>query len=206
MKKRKDSSLLTSKMPGETESQYTAFLLYCEVGSVSKLIQAWQQISRSPAGELSVIFGNRLGNLPSERTIERWSVKYQWVKRADMKLTEDLEGLKKKTTQIRQKRTYIITEAFWNKLQALKKQMQAGEHATVQEVKALWEMMRIEWGESTSKQEVVQGINEDEQRPLTEEEMIASKFITEAEMKINEYLLKLKDKKEKHQDDEAELL
>lgn len=191
--------LTTSKMPGETERQYTAFVLYCEVGSVSKLIQAWQQICRNPVGELSVIFGSKLGILPSERTIERWSVKYQWVKRADMKLTEDLEGLKKKSTQIRQKRAYLITEAFWNKLQALKKQMQAGEPATVQEVKALWEMMRIEWGESTSKQEVVQGINEDEQRPLTEEEMVASKFITEVEMKYNAYMLELESKKEKKQ-------
>ncbi|KKS78224.1 MAG: hypothetical protein UV74_C0001G0071 [Candidatus Woesebacteria bacterium GW2011_GWB1_43_14] len=191
--------LTTSKMPRETESQYTAFLLYCEVGSVSKLIQAWQQICRNPVGELSVIFGNKLGDLPSERTIERWSVKYQWVKRADMKLKEDLEGLKKKSTQIRQRRAYTITEVFWSKLQALKKQIQTGEPATVPEVKALWEMMRIEWGESISKQEVVQGINEDEQRPLTEEEMIASKFLTEAEMKYNDYMLKLESKKEKKQ-------
>ena len=186
-------------MPKETESQYTAFLLYCEVGSVSKLIQAWQQICRNPVGELSVVFGNKLGDLPSERTIERWSVKYQWVKRADIKLTEDLEGLKKKSTQIRQKRAYTITETFWGKLQALKKQMQAGEPATVPEVKSLWEMMRIEWGESIGKQEIVQGINEDEQNPLTEEEMILSEFITEAEKKYTDYLLELENKKEKKQ-------
>ena len=142
--------LTTSKMSGEKERQYTAFLLYCEVGSVSKLIQAWQQISRNPVGEVSVVFGNKLGNLPSERTLERWSVKYQWVKRADMKLAQDLEGLKKRTTQIRQKRAYLITEAFWSKLQALNKQMRAGEPATVQEVRHLWEMMRIEWGRKAS--------------------------------------------------------
>lgn len=177
--------LSTSKMPGETESQYTAFLLYCEVGSVSKLAQAWQQICRNPVGELSVIFGNKLGNLPSERTIERWSVKYQWVKRGDMKLTDDLEALKKKTTQIRQKRAYLITEAFWSKLQSLRKQMQTGESTTVQEVRILWEMMRIEWGESISRQELVRGINEEEQRPLTPEEVELSKKITELEIEFN---------------------
>jgi len=177
--------LTTSKMPGETESQYTAFLLFCEVGSVSKLIQAWQQICRNPVGELSVIFGSKLGNLPSERTIERWSVKYQWVERADRKLAEDLEGLKKKTTQIRQKRAYLITEAFWSKLQSLRKQMQAGESTTVQEVRVLWEMMRIEWGESISKQEVVQGINESEQIPLSPEEIELSKKISELEIEFN---------------------
>ena len=178
--------LTTSKIPGETERQYTAFLLYCEVGSVSKLIQAWEQISRNPVGELSVIFGSKLGVLPSERTIERWSVKYQWVERADQKLAEDLEGLKKKTTQIRQKRAYLIAEAFWCKLQMLRKQMQAGEATTVQEVRILWEMMRIEWGESISKQEVIRGINEEEQRPLSPEEIELSKKITELEIEFND--------------------
>lgn len=177
--------LTTSKMPGETERQFTAFLLYCEVGSVSKLIQAWQQICRNPVGELSVIFGSKLGVLPSERTVERWSVQYQWVERADKRLAEDLEGLKKKTTQIRQKRAYLITEAFWNKLQMLRKQMQAGEATTVQEVRILWEMMRIEWGESISKQEVVQGINEEEQRPLSPEEIELSNEISKLEIEFN---------------------
>lgn len=177
--------LTTSKMPGETERQFTAFLLYCEVGSVSKLIQAWQQICRNPVGELSVIFGSKLGVLPSERTIERWSVEFQWVERADRKLTEDLEGLKKKTTQIRQKRAYLITEAFWSKLQSLRKQMQAGEPTTVQEVRILWEMMRIEWGESISKQEVVQGINEEEQKTLSPEEIELSNEISKLEIEFN---------------------
>lgn len=181
---KRSKELTTSKMPGETEKQFTAFLLYCEIGSVSKLIQAWQQISRNPVGELSVIFGSKLGILPSERTIERWSVKYQWVERADEKLAEDLEGLKKKTTQIRQKRAYLITEAFWNKLLMLRKQMQAGEPTTVQEVRILWEMTRIEWGETTSRQEVIQGINEEEQRPLTPEEIELSKKISELEIEF----------------------
>ncbi len=177
--------LITSKMPGETERQYAAFLLYCEVGSVSKLIQAWQQISRNPVGELSVIFGSKLGNLPSKRAIERWSVKYQWVERADTKLAEDLEGLKKKTTQMRQKRAYLITEAFWSKLQMLRKQIQAGEPATVQEVRQLWEMDRIEWGEPVGKYEVTKNyIDESQQRPLTPDEIELSQKISELEMEF----------------------
>jgi hypothetical protein len=177
--------LPTSKMPGETEKQYTAFLLYCEVGSVSKLIQAWQQISRSSAGELSVIFGSKLGDLPSKRAIERWSVKYHWVERADAKLAEDLEGLKKKTTQMRQKRAYLITEAFWSKLQMLRKQMQAGEPATVQEVRQLWEMDRIEWGEPVGKYEVTKNyIDGSKQRPLTPDEIELSKKISELEIEF----------------------
>ena len=46
-------------------------------------------------------------------------------------------------------------------------------------------MMRIEWGESISKQEVVQGINEEEQRPLTPEEIKLSKKISELEIEFN---------------------
>ncbi len=127
-----------------------------------------------------MIFGSRLGDLPSERTIERWSVKYHWVERADKKLAEDLEVLKNKTTQIRQKRAYLITEMFWNKVQALKKQMQAGQPATVQEVRQLWEMTRIEWGESVGKYEVSKNyIEEIEQKPLTPEEKELGKRISE---------------------------
>jgi hypothetical protein len=71
-----------------------------------------EQISRNPAGELSVIFGSKLGNLPSERTIERWSVKYQWVKRADAKLAEDLEGLKKRRHKFDKREPILLPKHF----------------------------------------------------------------------------------------------
>ena len=162
--------LITSKMPKEKERQYVAFLLYCETNSLTRLMQTWQGILRGSVGEVSGIFKDKLGRLPSERTLERWSSQYRWVERADLKLSEDVEILKKKTGQIRQKRLHIISEVFWDKLQTLRKQMRSGEPASVPELKALWEMMRIEGGESISKQEIVQKINEDEQKPPTPEE------------------------------------
>lgn len=162
--------LITSKMPKEKERQYVAFLLYCETNSLTRLMQTWQGILRGSVGEVSGIFKDKLGRLPSERTLERWSSQYRWVERADLKLSEDVEILKKKTSQIRQKRLHIISEVFWDKLQTLRKQMRSGEPASVSELKALWEMMRIEGGESISKQEIVQKINEDEQKPPTPEE------------------------------------
>lgn len=186
--------LTSSKMPGEKERQYTAFLLYCEVGSIYKVLQTWEGICRGSVGEVSAIFRDKLGKLPTERSLERWASKYRWVERADLKLTQDLEALKKKTSQIKQKRLHAIAEVFWDKLQTLKKQMRSGEAASVPEIKALWEMMRIEGGESISKQEVVQAINEDEQRPPTEDEMILGKFLDEAEIKYNDYLLNKKSK------------
>ena len=157
-------------MPKENERQYVAFLLYCETNSLTRLMQTWQGILRGSVGEVSGIFKDKLGRLPSERTLERWSSQYRWVERADLKLSEDVEILKKKTSQIRQKRLHIISEVFWDKLQTLRKQMRSGEPASVPELKALWEMMRIEGGESISKQEIVQKINEDEQKPPTPEE------------------------------------
>lgn len=169
--------LITSKMPKEKERQYVAFLLYCETNSLTRLMQTWQGILRGSVGEVSGIFKDKLGRLPSERTLERWSSQYRWVERADLKLSEDVEILKKKTSQIRQKRLHIISEVFWDKLQTLRKQMRSGEPASVPELKALWEMMRIEGGESISKQEIVQKINEDEQKPPTPEESELGKEI-----------------------------
>ena len=40
--------LTTSKMPGETEQQYTAWLLYCEYGSIEKLHRTWQETEGRP--------------------------------------------------------------------------------------------------------------------------------------------------------------
>lgn len=160
-------ALTTSKMPGETEQQYTAWLLYCEVGSIDKLIRAWDRVGQM-ADEIGIEFGSRLGKQPVRSTIGEWSKKYSWVERKDLKLTEDLEGLRKKAQEIKQKKVYAIGEVFWEKLQALKKQIKKGEGATVDEIKKLWEMFRTEMGESLGKHEL--SINEDEQKPPTPEE------------------------------------
>lgn len=160
-------NLTTSKMPKETEQQYTAWLLYCEAGSILKTLKLWDKVGQS-LGETWVEFADRLGKKPSDTTVESWSKKFRWVERKDLKLTEDLEGLRKKAQEIKQKKVFIIGEVFWEKIQALKKQMKKGEGATVDEIKKLWEMFRTEMGESLGKHEL--SINEDEQTPPTPEE------------------------------------
>jgi hypothetical protein len=95
-------ALTTSKMPGETEQQYTAWLLYCEAGSLRKTEGLWNRVGQS-LGEAGVEFADRLGKKPSDTTLETWSKKYRWVERKDLKLTEDLEGLRKKAQEIKQK-------------------------------------------------------------------------------------------------------
>lgn len=160
-------NLTASKMPKETEQQYTAWLLYCEAGSIQKTLRLWDRVGQS-LGESWVEFADRLGKKPSDTTIEKWSKNFRWVERKDLKLTEDLESLHKKAQEIKQKKVGVIAEIFWEKLQALKKQMKKGEGATVDEIKKLWEMFRTEMGESLGKHEL--SINEDEQTPPTPEE------------------------------------
>jgi hypothetical protein len=160
-------NLTTSKMPKETEQQYTAWLLYCEIGSLRKTLDAWNRLGQN-RGEIGAVFSERLGKRPVESTIESWSKKYRWVERKDIKLTEEIEGLRKKAQEIKQKKMGIIAEIFWDKLQALRKQIKKGEGATTDEIKKLWEMFRTEMGESLGKHEL--SINEDEQKPPTPEE------------------------------------
>lgn len=163
--------LTTSKIPGETEQQYAAWILYCEAGSIPKLMRAWDQL-RHGDGDATGIFGGKvkqLGPLPIERNIEKWCSQYRWVERKDLKLTEDVVGIRKKSQELTQKKLGIIGELMWEKLQAIRRQMKKGEIATVDEAKKLWEMFRTEMGESLGKHEL--DINENEQQPPTSGEM-----------------------------------
>ncbi len=169
--------LTTSKMPKETEQQYTAWLLYCESGSLEKLHRMWEGLHQGFIDSSSEMAGlrGRLGAPPTLRTIAEWSSKFRWVQRKDLKLTEDLESLHKKAQEIKQKKVGVIAEIFWEKLQVLKKQIKKGEGSTVDEIKKLWEMFRTEMGESLGKHEL--SINEDEQTPPTPEEEALGKEI-----------------------------
>lgn len=144
-------------------------------------------------------FLSKLGDRPSHATIERWSKKYQWVKRADARLSEEMQDLDEKLRKIKQRRAYLISEIFWEKLKRVQKQMKSGELATVQEVKTLWEMMRIEFGETTSKHELVNGINEAEQKPPTPEEEELGMAIDQA---VKDYYDKLRHKKAETNNDD----
>ena len=173
----KRPNLTTSKMPKETQQQYTAWLLYCEAGSIRKTLNLWDRVGQN-LGETWAEFADRLGKKPSDTTMESWSKKFRWVERKDLKLTEDLEGLRKKAQEIKEKKVFLIGEIFWEKLQALKKQIKKGEGATTDEIKKLWEMFRTEMGESLGKHEF--SINEDEQKPPTPEEMELGAAIDDA--------------------------
>lgn len=143
-------ALTTSKMPKETEQQYIAWLLYCEAGSIPKLIKVWGQV-RHHVGGMTGIWGQRiehLGRLPIERTLERWSSKYRWVERQELKLKQEMEEVNDRLSKIIQKRKYEIIILFGDALEKYGRQLRDPNRIiTVQELRTLWEMMRIELGE-----------------------------------------------------------
>jgi hypothetical protein len=161
-------TLVTAKMQSETEQQYTAWLLYCETGSIGKLIRLWDGVGQN-LDESWMVLAKKLGKRPSHTTIGNWSKKYRWVERCELKLTEDIESIRKKTQEIKQKKIGLIAEIFWDKLQALRRQIKKGEGATVDEIKKLWEMFRTEMGEAIGRHDI-NFIDESKQKPLTPEE------------------------------------
>jgi hypothetical protein len=180
--KRKHKSrpkVVTIKFPGETEQQYLAWLLYCEAGSLQKLLRMWTGI-RQGFGEVSSEIASRLDDPPTIRTLQNWSVKYQWVKRSELKLEEDLLALREETKRIATIRKHKIAEAFKRSIDLKIKQLRKGESVATGDVKALWEMFRTEMGLSTSKTEISHKINEDEQKPPTPEEDELGKEIDQA--------------------------
>lgn len=165
-------ALTTSKMPKETEQQYTAWLLYCEVGSIDKLLRHWQGViwkatERRPEFEA---LGERLGKAPSRTTIAEWSKKYRWVERTDLKLKEDLEGLREKTKRIKTERVHRIAEYFEKAITLALKGMKENSDVTTGDVKLIWEMFRTELGETLGKHTHAVGIDESKQTPPDEEE------------------------------------
>ncbi|MDD2822820.1 MAG: hypothetical protein PHQ59_01940 [Candidatus Daviesbacteria bacterium] len=158
-------TLTTEKMPGETEQQYCAWLLYVEVGSLRKVLRNWGQDD----GDMGAEFTSRLGKKPAESTIERWSRKYRWVDRTELQLTEELTDLKQETDRFRLQRKFLVTDVLVSKLKKLRREAKKTD-VTVLDVKYLWEMHRTEFGEATGKTIVSHYIDEKEQLPPTSEE------------------------------------
>ena len=168
----KKPTLTTSKMPKETEQQYTAWLLYCEAGSIPKLVRAWEQM-RHGIGDASGTLSeklNKLGVLPAQRNIEKWSSMYRWVERRDLKLQEDLEGLREKTKRIKTERVHRVAEYFERAIILALKQLRDNSEVTTGDMKTIWEMFRTELGETLGKHTHAVGIDESKQTPPDEEE------------------------------------
>lgn len=175
---RQQRKITTSKMPGETMQQYTAWQLYCLTGSFDRLLVTWQGLLQGYTKitpELDSL-RNRLGRLVTRKTIALWSKKFQWVKRTELKVKEDIDQIRTEAKRFEKERKYKIIKAFRKALDTKLKKLDSGEEVTISELKQLWEMTRTEMGLVTDRSSVsVTG----EQRLLTAEEEAEGKALDE---------------------------
>jgi hypothetical protein len=170
--------LTTSKMPGETMQQYTVWQLYCLTGSFDRLLVAWEGLLQGYTKITPELEGlrNRLGHIVTRKTIALWSKKFSWVKRTELKDTEEVNQIRNEAMRFDKERKFKIIKAFRKGLDTKLKKLDSGEEITISELKQLWEMMRTEMGLVTDRSAVsVTG----EQRLLTPEEEADGKTLDE---------------------------
>lgn len=175
---KKQQRITTSKIPGETMQQYTAWQLYCLTGSFDRLLVTWQGLLHGYTKitpELDSL-RNRLGHMVTRKTIALWSKKFSWVKRTELKITEDVDQIRTEAKRFEKERKYKIIKAFRKALDTKLKKLDSGEEVTISELKQLWEMTRTKMGLVTDRSSVsVTG----EQRLLTPEEEAEGKALDE---------------------------
>ncbi len=180
--------LTTDQMPGEKSRPYTAFLLYCQMGSLQKTLAVWEQ-AIGIEGEVDY---RKLGKKPALRTLSRWSKKFHWVARDELRFEETLAGLKKETIRIDRERKDKIAQLFKLALEKKVRQLnlKQGEPVSDTLLNYAWKMHRVEMGLPTEvgsyKHEVQNRIVEEDQKPLTPDEIILSQKITQLEKEHND--------------------
>lgn len=175
---KKQTELTTAKMPGETIQQWTAWQLYALTGSFDRLLVAWQGLLQGYTRITPETEGlrSRLGHPVTRKTIALWSKKFSWVKRTELKHTEEIAQIRDEAMRFEKERKFKIIKAFRKALDIKLKKLDSGEEITVAELKQLWEMMRTEMGLVTDRSSVsVTG----EQRLLTPEEEAEGKALDE---------------------------
>lgn len=172
-------NIVTSKIPGERARQYAAWLLYTEAGSLEKTLQIWERISVQDDTKLIPFFGTFLGKPVGLATIKRWSTKYRWQERTELKTTEDLEGMRLQFKRIQQTRAYRIAIIFDLVLKRYTRQLEQGMHVTASDLYTVWKMHRVEEGLSIGNYQI-QTYQESPAEPKNPEEIELDKKIQEA--------------------------
>lgn len=171
-----NQKITTEKIPGETEKEYTAWLLYCEYKSIDKLLKAWEGIDTKATEMRPELAGliEKLGEPPARTTIARWSKKFHWVERTDLKLAEDLQSMRERSKKIAREKKHKVLEIFETIVNKVRKELKAREGLTIDELKKAWEMAQVEMGLPTSRPEL--GLK---QQPRTPEEKERAKLVDE---------------------------
>jgi len=147
-------NIVTSKIPGERAKQYAAWLLYCEAGSLEKTLKIWQRIFVQDDTKMMLFFGVYMGKPVGLATLKRWSARYHWKKRAELKTTEDLEDMKFQFKKIKQTRVYRIAILFDLALKRYTKQLEQGMNVTATDFYTVWKMHRVEMGLSVNNHNI----------------------------------------------------
>ncbi len=182
----KPPKLSTEKMKGETNRHFLAWLLYCQAGSLRKTLAVWDK-ALGIEGEVDY---RKLGKKPSLKTLNRWSMKYRWGERDELRFEETLAGLKKETIRIDKERKDRVAQLFKIAMNKKLRQLNIPQGEAVSDtlLNYLWRMHRVEMGLPTdySKHDVYTPIREEDQQPLTPEETVLSQKITQLEKEHND--------------------
>ncbi|MFH0943208.1 MAG: hypothetical protein V1810_03480 [Candidatus Beckwithbacteria bacterium] len=185
-------NIITTKIPGERAKQYAAWLLYCEAGSLEKTLRIWERISGQDDTEMIPFFGVFLGKTVGLATLKRWSTKYRWKERAELKNTEDLEDMRFKFKRIKQTRAYKIAMMLDLIMNRYLKQLEQGMWVTVRDLYLVWKMHRVEEGLSVDNHYIVV-YKQPPKEPENPEEKELNKHIQEI---VNQF-----DSKEQHEEE-----
>lgn len=132
----------------------------------------------------------QLKQRPCRATLENWSKKFQWVNRNELMFEETLTELQEKTKKIDKERKDRVAEMFKIAMDKKLKQIgqKQGEPVSDTLLNYLWRMHRIEMGLPTdySKHDVFTPIREEDQQPLTPDEIALSQKITQLEKEHND--------------------
>jgi len=165
--------------------------LYCQAGSLSKLIDAWRKLvgteaNRIKAGE----FGVNLGKPIAFRYAETWCSRFHWVARKRLWESEQLAELESVLNESMRMKKHKLMRLFDTALDKVQKDLEGNAIITTADLKRIWEMSTTETGGATSKSEVAIT----DQRPLSPAER-------ETASKIDE-IIKAELSKQKGSDDQ----
>jgi len=172
-------NIVTSKIPGERAKQYAAWLLYCEAGSLEKTLKVWERIQGQNDTEMIPIFGIYMGKPVGLTTLKRWSSRYNWKERTELKNTEDLEDMRFQFKRIKQTRAYKIAILLDRVLDRLSRQLDQGMYVSTRDLYTLWKMHRVEEGLSIGNYQITT-YQEPPAEPKSPEEIELDKQIQEA--------------------------
>lgn len=103
---------LVPKLPEESNIQYAAFLLYCELKSLKEV---WRKMSvevGQNGDKIGTVFGV-FQAAPTKRTLERWSSKFHWKKRKDEQVSYFIAEMAQEIRERKTEDSRVLAKAIY---------------------------------------------------------------------------------------------